>query len=157
MQIQWLDKCLIAGDDAKILAMKTKKPELMIKVLPDDCSEQGLSCYSAPVQQAKKICSFSVMIFMQGFSVWLKKCYKCDEYEHFAKQCRSCNCSGVLEIVAATNRDAPGKVNVKITVDGIQANAIINTGSTLSYIIIQQYYWIEAHFFSSVKNSIKLA
>ena len=67
------------------------------------------------------------------------KYYNCGNFGYFAKQCRSqtksINFSSNLDVaVMNAANGAPDKVNVKISVNGVDANALIDTGSTLSHI-----------------------
>ena len=67
------------------------------------------------------------------------KCFKCDSFGYFARQCRSrfkrFNCSIVSNDndVAVINDTAgvPDIVNVRILVNNVAVNALIDTGSTL--------------------------
>ena len=81
--------------------------------------------------------------FTKSFDVPPKdECFKCGSYGDFARQCRSrvkrSNCSVVFngDDVAVTNDTAgvPDIVNVRILVNNVAANALIDTGSTLSYV-----------------------
>ena len=70
------------------------------------------------------------------------KYFKYNSYWHFARQChshiKSSNCSVLSndDDVAVINDTAgiPGTVNVHILVNNVAVNALIDTGSTLSYV-----------------------
>ena len=92
------------------------------------------------------------------------KRFKCGSYGHFARQCRSrfkrSNCSIVSNDndVAVINdtAGAPDIVYVHILVNNIAANALIDTGSTLSY--VNQKFAIANRFqLSNENNEIGLA
>ena len=92
------------------------------------------------------------------------KCFKCGSYGNFAKQCRSpfkrSNCSIVSnDNDAAVMNHTPGVpdiVNVRILVNNVAANALIDIGSTLSY--VNQKFALENRFqLSNDSNEIGLA
>ena len=97
-------------------------------------------CNSCSTQQLQKTCGYCGNDFHVRPQCPAKsKCYKCGNYGHFAKQCHSrnkqLNCTTTSGVAALNaENDAPNKVNVQITVNGVQANALIDTGSTLSHI-----------------------
>ena len=69
------------------------------------------------------------------------KCFKRSRYGHFFSQCRFCvkrpNCSAVSndDDIAVINDNAgvPDIVNVRILVNNVAANTLIDTGLMLSY------------------------
>ena len=92
------------------------------------------------------------------------KCFKCGSNGHFVRQCCSqfkrSNCSIVSNDndVAVINDTAgvPVIVNVRILVNNVAANALIDTGSTLSY--VNQKFAIANRFqLSNENNKIGLA
>ena len=92
-----------------------------------------------------------------------RKCFKCGSYGHFARQRRSggkrSNCSVVSndDDVAVTNNTTgvPDIVNVRILVNNVASNALIDTGSTLSY--VNQKFAIANKFWRSNKSNDGLA
>ena len=107
----------------------------------EDFEEPMESLEACTIQRIKKKCDYCGNDMHTRFQCPAKrsKCYKCGNYGHFAKQCRSktkqTNSLSILD-VAVMNSDvgARDKVNVRITIDGMSANALIDTGSTLSHI-----------------------
>ena len=107
----------------------------------EDFEEPMESLEACTIQRIKKKCDYCGNDMHSSFQCPAKrsKCYKCGNYGHFAKQCRSktkqTNSLSILD-VAVLNSDvgARDKVNVRITIDGVSANALIDTGSTLSHI-----------------------
>ena len=94
----------------------------------------------------------------------LKKCFKCGKYGHFARQCRfrvkRSNCSIVSNNnnVAVIN-DIAGVsdiVYVRILVNNVAANALIDIGSTLSY-FNQKFASANRFRLSNERNQIGLA
>ena len=113
-----------------------------VKSTRDELEENpNESCNSCSTQQLQKTCGYCGNDYHVRSQCPAKrsKCYKCGNYGHFAKQCRSpnkqLNCTTTSDVAALNAENgAPHKVNVQITVNGVQANALINTGSTLSHI-----------------------
>ena len=75
-------------------------------------------------------------------------CFKCEKRGHFAKMCRSrkshlnagSNSSAALcGIKSEPTDDTHSKVNVPMYVNGVKANALIDTGSTLSHLSREFY------------------
>ena len=69
------------------------------------------------------------------------QCFRCLKVGHFAKVCRSChslvkNTGATLMSIKETQKieEANKRVNVPVTINGITANALIDTGSTLTHI-----------------------
>ena len=122
----------------RVSAIQKKRVESTSDELEENPNEIGKSC---SIQQPKKTCSYCGNDIHARSQCPAKrsKCYKCGNYGHFAKQCRSrtkqLNYTTVSDVAALNAENgAPHKVNVPITVNGIQANALIDTGSTLSHI-----------------------
>ena len=92
------------------------------------------------------------------------KCFKCGSDGHFVRQCCSRFKRSNYSIVSNDNDVAvindtagvPDIVNVRIVVNNVAAKALIDTGSTLSY--VNQKFAIENRFqLSNENNEIGLA
>jgi len=70
-----------------------------------------------------------------------KVCFKCEKRGHFSKVCRSrsvnskSSCaSSLLMQIKPESTDSASKLNIPVQINGVAANALVDTGSTLSHL-----------------------
>ena len=105
-------------------------------------SAKGSPCTDAVVALRHRKCqycgnTYHARIFCPAKEV---QCFRCLKVGHFAKVCRSCHslvkntCTTLMSINKTQKiEEANKRVNVPVTINGRTANALIDTGSTLTH------------------------
>ena len=122
----------------RVSAIQKKRVKLANDESEENPNKTWNSCSTQQLQKTCSYCGNDIHVRSQS-SAKRSKCYKCGNYGHFAKQFRSrnkqLNCTTTLGVATLNAENgAPHKANVQITVNGVQANALFDTGPTLSHI-----------------------